>query len=107
MTQTQLRHLDISLCHPRPGLAQKELSVQPNSTDQFQSPLSSVTRDLLLLTDRRCKSSLADSKKDTRGVFGGRGDEELKQRGKLLRDDTYRTRPYHQLKKPHDRPSDI
>jgi hypothetical protein len=67
MTETQLCHFHVTLCHTGTGFAEEQLGVQSHSSNQFESPLASVTGDLQLLADRRCKSPFTDSQKHSRG----------------------------------------
>jgi hypothetical protein len=88
MTQTQLRHLDITRRHPRPGFRQQLFRMQSNPTDKLERTLSRITVDPQLLGDRGCEGSFAYTEEDSLG-FGGRGEEELEEGGELVRDDSW------------------
>jgi len=51
MTETQLCHLYVTLCHTSTGFAEEQLGVQSHTSNQFERPLASVTGDLQLLAD--------------------------------------------------------
>lgn len=51
MTQTQLRHLDITRRHPRTRLGQQLFRVQSNPTDKLERSFTGITVDPELLCD--------------------------------------------------------
>lgn len=89
MTQTQLRHLDITRRHPRSSLGQQLFRVQSNAPNKLERSFTRITVDPKLLRDRRGEGSFADTEEDPLG-FGRGGEDELEQSGELVRDDAWR-----------------
>jgi hypothetical protein len=86
MTQTQLRHLDITRRHPRPGLCQQLFRMQPNPPHKLERSFPRITVDPQLLRNRGRERSFTHTQEDTLG-FGGGGEDQLEEGGELVRDD--------------------